>query len=222
MFSLLLCFIITWNRCLIFLVPIRGPIRTIRGYARVRDTRKYGRRSAEMEGAVKTRAVGRRRKKGKVGKAGANERSVGWLVGRSVGSQVGRISRLNITEYSFVSSSKLGYEGAAAVSCSLRLLLASSHPEFQYANFSPFPVSPQCVHCPFLLASRDSLEYLIELHLKNILETRESRRSSDQTVSFIPKRDINISIEHLSFQTLETDASKMSVRVKCYIVLCLY
>lgn len=177
MFSLLLCFIITWNRCLIFLVPIRGPIRTLRGYARVRDTRKYGRRSAEMEGAVKTRAVGRRRKKGKVGKAGANERSVGWLVGRSVGSQVGRISRLNITEYSFVSSSKLGYEGAAAVSCSLRLLLASSHPEFQYANFSPFPVSPQCVHCPFLLASRDSLEYLIELHLKNILETRESRRS---------------------------------------------
>lgn len=64
-------------------MPIRGPIRTIRGYARVRDTRKYGRRSAEMEGAVKTRAVGRR-KKGKVGKAGANERSVGWLVGRSV------------------------------------------------------------------------------------------------------------------------------------------
>lgn len=94
-------------------------------------------------GSIKTRTVGGRRKKGK-GKAGRNERTVG----RSVGSQVGRISRLNITEYSFVSSSKLGYEGAAAVSCWLRLLLASSHPEFQYANFS-LTFSPVCVHCPF-------------------------------------------------------------------------
>lgn len=117
-------------------MPIHEAIRTIRGYAKIQDRRKYGRRSAEWKGHENTGGW----KKEKEGRRREKVRQE-----RSVGLQVGRISRLNITEYSFVSSSKLGYEGAAAVSCSLRLLLASSYPEFQYANFSPSPSLP-CVY----------------------------------------------------------------------------
>lgn len=64
-------------------MPIHETIRTIRGYAKIQDRRKYGRRSAEWKGHENTggwkkEKEGRRREKVR------QERSVGWLVGRSV------------------------------------------------------------------------------------------------------------------------------------------
>lgn len=110
---------------------------------------------------------GRRRKKGK-GKAGT--------VGRSVGSQVGRISRLNIAEYSFVSSSKLGYEGAATVSCWLRLLLrlrAAAHRNFN------IPIFPRRDSTLVYIVSRNSCRAFIR-----------GKSSSDQvsSVTEVPRR----------------------------------